>query len=92
MPRYFNIAYTGKDETTVNAYIKSSESKVWNMTEAEFLSFSDDEGVSNLEKIYAAYDELQKLEWKNDYMLGRLQIIVSNTNMSLPQGNTDPRY
>lgn len=76
--------FTGQD-TTVQELIDFWQVKLPNqvqkMSAKDFLDLKDkEENPTNLEKIWASYDELEKKKYENDYKNGTLTLIKQTTD------------
>jgi hypothetical protein len=89
MADYVRIPYLGKENTTVEQFLQDNDTRIWNLSKQSFLDYEEDTGYSNLERIYENYNEIQKAEYKNDWLNGSLSVIFPNTDLIIPKTNTD---
>lgn len=89
MADYFKISYLGKENTTVEDFLSDNENRIWNLSKQSFLNYESDTGYSNLERIYNNYTKELQEKYKNDFLNGTLDVIVSGTDLIIPKSNTD---
>ena len=91
-PRYFPELVNGKDQLTVEEWMKLWQPKLptgaKKYTAQEILSYKDEFGMTNLDRIWSTYDKAEKSQYEQDYNSGTLPYIKKGTIMNVPRSAT----